>query len=704
MSTRTRLTGRARRAIVLALAAALLLAGCDTSGSPRTAGSSPRSVAVASLPPSSLCPPDQGDYVDQRSDGFYTACLRVPAVTSSSVVVALQADVTGVPSTPEPTPRGSATAPRLLSLTLGDASIAPGATVDVTGRLTRPTTRAERRDATFATLCWDGCNGLQEQGVATHWSSPTTFHTTLVAPDAAWLVVDANRVSVHPLEAGRYRVSVQCVVATAGCGRVAPRASATIALRAPRPTRCVAGRRCATMTLSAAVARIGDRILVRGWAPVASVIGQPFGYALSVAPAAATRHYPSLTFSPLPKSASTESVVLAPTTLHLVRGATWVDLGRLREVSSTFSGPSAVAPVANSSRVAWCQSTGVVITHGSTTVRVPTTDVATALRGSGLRDLARAGTPATCVTVQLDPRHAASLYAGFASAHGSSIPPEYLAPLYTTNDGATWHAVPIPAGASIENFGGFAVRGASVAALFAGPGGSAGSSYPAGTSDGLVRTEVTSDGGMRWTASTLGCPASGPCVTFGPYPWGNCNMANASQSLLLGPPGAPPAAGVHWTSSSWVASVDSCFPQQLVVTSTHDLLLLDPSSQYPLQESTTAGRTWFVVALPPLTAANDGPDSIPTSNALVLAPDGSLFAVITAPSQQSQALYRLAPGASSWCRVPRVFGRSIATSGVAGPLRANGTELAWSQTTYPGATAPVITPHVLALDDARCHR
>ncbi|MGC8510084.1 MAG: hypothetical protein ACP5PB_04335 [Acidimicrobiales bacterium] len=660
-------------------------------------------MTTAYLPPSSLCAPDQGDYVDQRANGTYTACLRVPAVTSASVVVALQTDLTGVTSAPGPTSRGPASAPTPLSLALSASSTTPGATVGVTGRFAHPTTRSERRATTFATLCWDGCDGLQEQGVAMHWSSPTTFHTTLVAPDAAWLVAGTNRVTVHPLESGRYRVSMQCVVATAGCGREAPRASATIALRAPRPTRCVAGRRCATMTLSAAVARIGDRILVRGWAPVASIIGQPFGYVLSAAPATTTRHYPPLAFSRLPKGgANTESVVLAPTTLRLVRGATWADLGRLREVSSTFSGPSAVAPAANSSRVAWCQSTGVVITHGSTSVRIATTDVAAALRGSGLRGLERAGAPAACATVQLDPRHAASVYAGFASEHGSSIPPEYLAPLYTTNAGATWHTVPIPAGASIESFGGFAVRGSSVAALFDGPGGGAGNSYPAGTSDGLVRTEVTSDGGARWTASTLGCPASGPCVTFGPYPWGNCNMANAPQSLLLGPPGAPPAAGVHWTSSSWVASVDSCFPQQLVVTSTHDLLLLDPSSQYPLQESTTVGRTWSVVALPPLAAANYGPDSVPTSNALVLAPDGSLFAVVTAPSQQSQALYRLAPGASSWCRVPRVFGPSITASGVAGPLRVAGADLAWSQTAYPGGTASVITRHLLALVDARC--
>jgi hypothetical protein len=707
MPIRLLLTRRARGASAIVLASALLLAGCTTARhtSPHpTAGP----VATAVLPPSSLCAPDQGDYVNQRADGTYTGCLRVPAVAASSVVVALQADVVGVtsrarPTTTQPPATRPMGRPNPLSLALDARTTTPGATVELRGRFARPTTTAQRR-AAFTTLCWDGCDGLQEQGVTLHWSSPTVFHVALSVPDTAWLVVRAHRVTVHPLQSGRYRVAVQCVIATFGCGLAPPSASTTITLRAAPPTRCVPGRRCATMTLSATVARIGDRVLVRGWAPVQTIIGQPFGYTLSVAPGTSARRDTSLTFTGLAKGASRAvSVVLAPTTLRLVRGAAWADLGRPREVSWTFSGPSAVATTASSPRIGWCQPSGILITGGPTLERVATTDVATALRGSGLRGLERPGAPATCATVQLDPHDAASVYAGFTSEYGTSIPPVYLAPLYTTDAGATWHTVPIPAGASIESFGGFAVRGASVAALFDGPGGGT-NRYPAGTSDGLVRTEVTSDGGARWTPSTLGCPANGPCVTFGPYPWGNCTMTNATQSLLLGPPGAASPVAVHWTSSSWIASVDSCYPQQLVTTSTNDLLLVDPSSQYPLQESTTAGRTWFDVALPPLAAANYGLDSMPTTNSLVLAPDGSLVAVVTAPSQQSQALYRLAPGASSWCRVPHVFGPSITTSGVAGPLRVNAADLAWSQTTYPNGAPAVTTDHVLALSDVRCRR
>ncbi len=694
-----------RGAIVAMLTAALVLAGCNTTGHALSAR--PRTVALTTtfLLPSSLCPPDQGDYVDQRANGDYTACLRVPAVAGASVVVALQADLTGVSSNATPTtsiPTSIPTDP--LSLALSTRTTTPGATVGVVGHFARPPTTEQRRASTNATLCWDGCDGLQEQAVAIHWTSSTTFHATLSVPDAAWLVDRQGRVTVHPLQSGRYPVAVQCVIATPGCELTVPHASAAIALRAPRPTRCVTGRHCATMTLSATVAQVGDRLLVRGWAPLQTIIGQPFGYVLVTATGSRARHFPSLTISRHSKDHRyvVENVVLAPTRLPVRRGATWAALTRVRVVSWIFSGLSAVSTSPNSPAIAWCEPSGVVITAGGSAPLhvVPTTNVAAALRGSGLRGPEPSGASTPCATVQLDPHHLASVYAGFASEHGASIPPQYVAPLYTTNAGTTWHTVPIPPGASIETFGGFALRGASVAALFYGPGG-VNRRDPAGTNHGIVRTEVTSNGGITWTASTLGCPASGPCVTFGPYPSGDCNMTNANQSLLVGPPGTNPAHGVHWTVSSWESSVDSCFPQQLA-SSRHRLFLVDPSSQYPLQESATDGRTWNDVALPLLAAAKYGPDSVPTSNSLVLAPDATLFAIITSPSQQRQSLFRLAPGASSWCRVPGVLDSSIAAEGVAGPLRVNEADLAWSQTTYPSGAALVITRHVLALSHAHC--
>ena len=179
-------------------------------------------------------------------------------------------------------------------------------------------------------------------------------------------------------------------------------------------------------------------------------------------------------------------------------------------------------------------------------------------------------------------------------------------------------------------------------------------------------------------------------------------MSNATQPLLLGPSGVTATSGVAWTTSPLVSSVDSCFPQQLVVGSPRELFLLDPSSQYPLQQSTNAGRTWTNVALPAISAANYGPDSVPTSNSLLLAPDGSLFAAITTPSGLAQDLFRLAPSATSWCQVPHAFGRTIASSGSVGPLRVNGVNLMWNQTAYPSSGTSVSSMHVVPLSRLQC--
>ena len=87
--------------------------------------------------------------------------------------------------------------------------------------------------------------------------------------------------------------------------------------------------------------------------------------------------------------------------------------------------------------------------------------------------------------MQLDPTFPDSVYAGFSAGEGASIPPLYLAPVYTTNAGATWHTVPLPRGFSLEQFGGFAADGNGVAALFNLSNISTGE-FPLGTRNGYV--------------------------------------------------------------------------------------------------------------------------------------------------------------------------------------------------------------------------
>ncbi len=694
------------RSGVVLVTASLVLASCGTARSTSlSANSNLAAITTTFLNPSSLCGSDEGDNVHQSLNGDFTGCFRVPALKGSLDVVALQTYVSS-PSRVKPSPATSvAPTPSVGPMTLTSSTpiATPGETVTLTGHFSsHPPSALQRQGQTYATLCWDGCrSGLQEQAAPLHWLSSSTFHTRLVVPDTAWLVTRGGLVRAHPLSSGNYHVGVQCLIVQSGCALGPAEAQTTIRLKAPRPTRCVASEPCETMSLSVSRAAVGDVVHVTGWAPLQLTIDQPFSYALTVTPTHATTTYPALSFARSQKGGGF-NVVLSPRALRVTPGPTWSSLGRVPYVSSTYSGSSAIAPLSGTTRVAWCQPSRIVVTGGTSPLNVPTVGVPTALKGSTLHIFSRQPSSPQCETVQLDPRNTTSVYAGFSTAQGNSIPPVYLAPLYTTNVGSTWHTVPTPPGTSLEDFSGFTIQGDQVDALFRQTNSSDNRHVPWGTNAGRVSAEVTSNGGVSWAATTLGCPPSGPCVSFGPYYWGNCNMSNDTQPLLLGPPGTTTTSGVEWTTSPLVSSVNSCFPQQLVVGSSRELFLLDPSSQYPLQQSTNAGRTWANVALPVISAANYGPDSVPASNSLVLAADGSLFAAITTSSGLTQELFHLEPSVTSWCQVPHAFGATIASSGTVGPLRVNGANLMWSQTVYPSSGTSVSSMHVVPLSRLRC--
>jgi hypothetical protein len=418
--------------------------------------------------------------------------------------------------------------------------------------------------------------------------------------------------------------------------------------------------------------------MVSGWAPLQDFIGQPFGYSLSVTAGSGVKTYPRLAYSSS-KLAGSFNVVLTPTVLRVGQSSPWARLGRIPYMSSTYSGPSAVNPAPDTSLVGWCEQSRIVITGGVAPVNISTAGVKSALKGSTLHFFPGSSTAVTppCDAVQLDPGYPDSVYAGFGTGQGASIPPIYLAPVYTTNAGATWQTLPIPKGFTIEDFSGFTTEGNDVAALFSDNNGNSAVGVPEGTNNGYVTTEMTANGGVSWTTTTLGCPSTGPCMTFGTYFWGNCNMSQDTQTLLLGPAGETAASGVKWRDSTWVTSVNSCFSQQLVASTSRDLLLIDPSSEYPLLRSTNSGVTWTNWELPSIPAANYGLDSVPLTNSMVLAPDGSLFASVTTPAGNRQELYRLYPGATSWCQIPSVYGTTAPD--LIQPLRVGVADLLWAQ-------------------------
>jgi hypothetical protein len=665
----------ALRCGIFAGAAALVLASCNAPNHNSSGVQShPLLIATAVLNPNSMCAPDQGDYVRQTLNGDYTGCFRVPALRGSSLVVALQSFVQGTNrslKTPVTTSSIQSSDVRV-SLSPPSNTAIPGETITLTGHLSRPVSSRQK----YANLCWDGCDGLQEQAVNIHWMSSTTFRMPLLIPKTAWLDVNNGAVTVRPLISGSYQVGVQCLTSISGCALRPPEAQTTIRLKAPGPAKCVRGRSCETMTLSTSRAVVGDEVMVNGWAPLGDIIGQPFGYSLSVVAGSARTKYPPLSYAPT-KFGGNFNVVIAPTPLRIGQSPWWASLGKVSYLSSTYSGPTAVDPVTSSRLVGWCEPSGVVVTGGTTSVAIPTIGIANALQGSTLHIMSRPSGPQQCIDVHLDPHYPNSVFAGFTTGQGNSIPPVYMAPLYTTNAGTTWRTVPIPKGLTIEGFGGFFIEGSEVVALFENLGGNSNQSIPFGTNNGYVTTEVTSNGGESWTTSTLGCPSSGPCVTFGPYQLGHCGMTSNNQPLLVGPLSAVRASGMKWRNSTWVTTVNNCFAQQLVASSPREMFLLDPSSEYPLLRSTNGGTTWSNFKLPSIAGTIYSPDSFPLTNSLVLAPNGSLFASVTTSSGNRQKLFRLYPAAKSWCQIPRVFG--VVSPYSIGPLRVNATNLIWIQ-------------------------
>jgi len=643
-----------------------------------------------------------GDYVTQSLNGNFTACFRVPSLNSSTLVASLQAVFFSRSKSYHP-PTTTITSPdagNSVSLTLGSKSAKPGQLISVFGHLKEPATKALKQS--IPSLCWDGCEaGLLDQATQLHWLSPTLFRAKFKVPETAWLTRKYGIVSVHPLISGTYQVGIECLFNISGCALRPAEASAPLQLIAPNPQRCVSGKQCETMTLSSTKAQVGDKIIMKGWAPLQSLIGRSaISYSISVAAGSPHRTYRNLSYVPLSENGGI-SIIVTPRVLHVVPGTTWADLGQVSTVSSTWSGFSAVTPKGNSNIVAWCQPLNLVVTGGAHRESIPTSGVPAALGGTSLTIFSGGNkTSPSCSDVLLDPKYSDSIYAGFSTAQNDSAPPIYIAPLYSTNDGASWHTVPIPKGMTIEAFGGFTTIGDHVLALFDDDV-NENRQFPSGTRDGYSVAEVTSNGGVTWTTSTQGCPSAGPCMSFGANGVNYCNMSDSYQSLLLGPPGATTASGVRWTKSSWVTTVNSCFSQQLVATSDHDLLLLDPSSQYSLLRSTTSGRTWSNVALPLVPNMNYAPDSAPQGNSYALAGDGSLFAVMQVPATPREDLYRLYPSATSWCRVPGAI-PALTSNITISPLRVDGPNLLWSQIDYSNNGKEKFSMHDVAIVKLIC--
>jgi hypothetical protein len=635
--------------------------------------------------------------LSQAPNGDLSGCFRVPSLQTSKLVVALQAyaNRTVPASTKVVTKESTSPSDGNFTLSTSSHNVKPGETLILTVNYVGQ--HPSQIDGTPA-LCWDSCqSGLLEESNVAHWVTHSEFRVAFQVPTTAWFEENGKRASFHPLISGDYSVGIACIVVTSDCALEPADAQVIVHLTA-HTSRCLSERKCAYLTLSSKVAQVGDVISVRGWAPVQTVVGSPAGLSLTVTNARKNQSYAPFSATVVSKGAF--SLVFARRAFAIRPDETWADLGHLRAISSTWSGVSAVSPLAGSPRIAWCLPTSIEVTGGSSNQRIPTNGVLLALEGTNLKSPGPAQPEPQCSSVMLDPRRASTVYAGFFEAINGSAPPENLVGMYSLNSGTTWQTVPAPPGLNVDDFAGFVRDAQGVAAIFYNP-----YSEESGVdSDVTIAIELSTNSGRTWTPSTLGCLAVGPCVGFGPYEWVNCAMGGTGQPFLVGSPTTSIQPGKEvWSSTTWVTLVNTCFSQQLVAVSTHRVLLLDPSSPYPLLQSGDGGTTWSNIDLPTIPGSTLSDANPSDDNSLLLASNGALFASLTNPAGTKQELFRLDPAAAKWCVVPKVFG-TFTSVGVLGPLRSSGNDVAWMQTVY-GTTSDSnarTTLHLRTVSSLQC--
>ncbi len=610
---------------------ALLLAAAVATAA--LAGDRPWPDAVPSaraVPASGLACPAAPAPLEQEPDGRFSGCLRVGALPTGPATVWLELDRANTGGT------GPGLGPRAL-LTLSPTSGPPGTRVVIHG--TTPDHRSLTTDDLPAALCWNGCGsrGLIEQGVPFRWTTPHTFVATLTVPTAPWLGADA----VQPLVSGPYAIGVQCLLVLRGCGLAGAEGTAVFTLRAPPRGRCTPGQPCATLSVHPAAAAPASLVRVSGWAPIASVIGRPFGLQIGLRSGRPPRRPSS---APTISGPGLSQYRLAPTPLRIAAPRSWASLRPIRAAAILAGGMSPIAEQPGASgRVAWC-APGVIRVRGGGPTRIPVAGVAAALRVAGVPPLAGArGQPIACQAVALDAHDRATVYAAFAVG---SEPPVALAALVTTDAGARWRLVPPPAGSAPTGFGGFRQVGGATGAVFLGAATGRPGSPP-------IRSTTSADGGRRWTAGGPDCPAAGPCVTLGAFVGGDCAMNGEAQAVLRGTPsGAGRDRQVLWTEAGWVAAVNPCTSAQLVATRNRGALLIGGGSPYLVLRSTLGGRGWAAVGLPRPPAAGAGL-GLPEGGGLLFLPNGALLDTAGAAPGAPARWALLLPGRRHWCLVPR---------------------------------------------------
>src|SRR5581483_9359556 len=258
-------------------------------------------------------------------------------------------------------------------------------------------------------------------------------------------------------------------------------------------------------------------------------------------------------------------------------GPDWASLGLVAPLWVARSTPivgQSFASVAG--RIAYCAPGGIPLSRdgGATWTIISTAPVLQAAATSGYPLLTTGDVPPACTALALDPTYPDSLYAVFPSARGPyGAPPIIFVGYHTADGGQGWQPIPTPPGIDREQFGGFQVDGTAVQALFARP------ASTAGTPPGFL-LEQTADGGQSWASPPLvDCPATGPCVRWGPAPnaIGSCAMHARIQPVEVSSDG-----GQSWSPAGFggeavetgLGGVNACALNELAALAEREVLLL----------------------------------------------------------------------------------------------------------------------------------
>jgi hypothetical protein len=678
---------------VFALILCLVLAACGPTPLPTTQPSATPAESVATV--------TQTSAPAATSTTTPTAILTATPTTMTqpsgtpTLPSTAEPTVTAAP-VPSPTVSGA-------FFTLDPNTGPPGTTVRGSGYLPGgPSAEQAKSDFAFqnATVCWGECPaGLSIEDVPVQWSAsqPGEFTLDFTVPAIPWLAADG----AHPLVPGDYTVGIQCLAPSperSGCLFQGPQVAAVFHLTGPTPSECKQGL-CGQLELTPPQGVPGTLVQTGGWAPLTEIISTPFGYSLVLEQSGHTGPPPQIgtvqqafdgtlsgsfrvplawpglgllqpgpytlalqsifisggpqvtetlpsgiTITPLGKGGTNAgvSLVLAPTTFTIAPAPEWSLVAEVQPLlfqdTARLTTPSVAFDPADPQRVAYCTpgSIQLSVDGGATWSQIPTLGV-TEVASTTSYPVFTGGSsqPPSCRSVTLDPGHPQSFYAAFATAQEPyGAPPVYFMGFLTSDAGDSWQLLAPPEGYTIAQFGGFQATANAVQALFAG--------QPAGPEQAApFIVEQTTDGGRTWALANLTCPASGPCIRWGPAPSQISGMgAPLPQAIEISTDG-----GQSWTTPDWPAQVDlNGGPSELVALSASRVALFSPQDDYPFRISSDGGGTWTVVSLPPL-IGSDG--NVPLYPSLQMLPDGALLA----QSQTSGSWQMLQQGESEWCTV-----------------------------------------------------